>query len=36
MDKAVDRVLEALSNKEHILIYGDNDVDGITACSTSY
>lgn len=31
MDKAVDRVLGALKKKEHILIFGDNDVDGITA-----
>lgn len=31
MDKAIDRVLKALHQKEHILIYGDNDVDGITA-----
>lgn len=31
MEKAVERVLAALKDKESILIYGDNDVDGMTA-----
>lgn len=30
MDVAVDRVCKALHNNENILIYGDNDVDGMT------
>lgn len=30
MNKAVDRVSKALQNQENILIYGDNDVDGMT------
>lgn len=31
IDQAVERVLESLHRNEAILIYGDNDVDGITA-----
>ncbi len=31
MDKAVDRVIQALLLREQILIYGDYDVDGITS-----
>lgn len=30
MKKATDRILQALAHKENILIYGDNDVDGMT------
>jgi single-stranded-DNA-specific exonuclease len=31
MDVAVDRIVEAITRKEKILIFGDYDVDGITA-----
>lgn len=30
MPQAVDRICRAIKNKENILIYGDNDVDGMT------
>ena len=33
MDKAAERVIEAVNAKEKILIYGDNDVDGITGAT---
>ncbi|MFB0506675.1 MAG: single-stranded-DNA-specific exonuclease RecJ [Thermodesulfobacteriota bacterium] len=31
MDKAVDRVIQALSKRDQVLIYGDYDVDGVTS-----
>jgi single-stranded-DNA-specific exonuclease len=33
MDKAVDRILIALEKEEPILVYGDNDVDGMTSAA---
>ncbi len=36
MDKAVNRIAEAISRNEKILIYGDYDVDGTTAVATVY
>lgn len=36
MDRAVDRLTEAIANEEKILIYGDYDVDGTTAVSLVY
>ncbi|MBL4655145.1 MAG: single-stranded-DNA-specific exonuclease RecJ [Bacteroidia bacterium] len=36
MDKAIERIDQAISNNEKILIYGDYDVDGTTAVSLVY
>ncbi|MDD2793970.1 MAG: single-stranded-DNA-specific exonuclease RecJ [Sediminibacterium sp.] len=36
MQKAVDRILTAFSNKEPILVYGDYDVDGTTSVASMY
>ena len=36
MEKAVDRVIQAMQNKERILVYGDYDVDGTTAVAMIY
>ena len=36
MDKAVSRLIKAMTSKEHVRIYGDYDVDGTTSVSMMY
>ena len=36
MQPAVDRILKAIEDKEEILIFGDNDVDGVTSTTLVY
>jgi len=36
MDKAVNRLTEAIGNEENILVYGDYDVDGTTSVATFF
>ena len=36
MDRAVNRLTEAIFNREKILLYGDYDVDGITSVSLAF
>lgn len=36
MDKAIDRILEAIDNNEKVLVYGDYDTDGVTATNIIY
>ena len=36
MDKAVERILLSVNNCEHITVYGDYDVDGVTSVTLIY
>lgn len=35
-DKAVERILSSIESKQHITVYGDYDVDGVTGTSVLY
>lgn len=36
IEKAIDRIIQAIENKEIILIFGDRDVDGVSATAIIY
>ncbi len=36
VDKAIKRIKEAINNKEHVIVYGDYDADGITGTATMW
>lgn len=36
MDKAVERILQAVDRKENVVLYGDYDVDGVTSMSVMH
>ncbi len=36
MERAVERIRQAVAHRERVLIYGDYDVDGITSCALLY
>ncbi|MEI7558195.1 MAG: hypothetical protein WCJ45_05240 [bacterium] len=36
MDKAIERIIQAIQDKEKIMIFGDYDVDGVTSSYILY